>query len=111
MTDLRTRLSIVTSVVLIALALGPARADEGSDATRGADPVARLRTAANIDVPAPRLTKAPTVSAHHRKVGLAARPAVAPARPIRIAYRPAAETACGSNPCRVPIVLFIGITY
>lgn len=111
MTDLRTKLSLAAAVALIALAMVPARAGEGSGATRDADPVARIRTAANIDVPAPRLTKAATIRTHHRKVRLAARPAVAPARPIRVAYRPALETACGSSPCRVPIILFIGITY
>lgn len=110
MTDLRTKLSLAAAVALIALAMVPARADEGSGATRDADPVAKIRTAANIDMPAPRLTKAATIRTHRRKVRLAARPA-APARLIRVAYRPAVETACGSSPCRVPIILFIGITY
>jgi len=40
MTDLRTKLSFAATVAFIALAMMPARAVEGSGATRDADPVA-----------------------------------------------------------------------
>lgn len=111
MTDLRTKLSLAAAVALIAFVMVPARADEGSGATRDADLVAKIRTTANIDVPAPRLTKAATIRSHHRKATMVARSAALPGGLMRIAYRPAADTACGSSACRVPIILFIGITY
>ena len=100
--------------MLIACTLAPARADDTSAAAKSADSVAKVHIAANLDVPAPRLGKATTatIRAHHRGVATASQRSISvPAGAIRVAYRPAAETVCGSGICGAPIVLFIGITY
>lgn len=109
MTDRRITLSLATAFALIAFAMAPANADEGTTAAKPA--AANVRTAANLDVPAPQ-APARVVRLHHRKVATTARRSVSiPASLVRVAYRPATETACGSGICRPPIVLFIGITY
>jgi hypothetical protein len=114
MTDRRITLSLATAFALIAFAMVPANADDGPTATKPADAAAKVRIAANLDMPAPRSSKAPApvVRLHHRKVATTAPRSVSvPTGLVRVAYRPATETACGGGICRPPIVLFIGITY
>jgi hypothetical protein len=114
MTDRRITLSLATAFALIAFAMASANADEGPAAAKPADAAANVRTAANLDVPAPRSSIAPArvVRLHHRKLATTARRSVSGAAGlVRIDYRPAIETACASGICRPPIVLFIGITY
>ena len=107
-------LSLATSLVLIASMLAPARAGATSAAAKPANSAAKVHIAANLDVPAPRLSKATTatIRAHRRRVATASQQSIsAPAGTIRLAYRPAAQTVCGRGVCAAPIVLFIGITY
>ena len=113
MTDRRIALTLAAAFALIAFAVVPAPADEGSTVAKPEDPAANTRTAANLDVAAPRSDKipAPVVRKHHRRVAaMARRSSPAPTGLVRVAYRPPTEPVCGGI-CRAPIVLFIGITY
>jgi hypothetical protein len=114
MTDRRFTLSLATASALIAFTMVPARADEGATAVKPANAIAKVHTAANLDVPALRSSKVPVPVGrmHHRKVVAATpRSVSAPAGLVRVAYRPTTETACGNRVCGAPIVLYIGITY